>query len=605
MKYKRMRSLLLTAAIICGLLTGCQTTTPSESINPSTPDDTPADLAQPIGMVSIDDPAVLQPNSSILTAELLAKAAENPVVTSEDHPRWTGFVLGQGYEHQFDTSAREIELSAEWGFNSVRLNLHYLTLFSEDVQTVDMDHFQQLDELIATAIENDMHFNICLTCIPGRSTLCLVNDYEYSGDFDLFINPEKQELALNVYRVLAARYKDVPNFNLSVTPIWEALNKDLSTGLPYEDYTPEDAAVFLGLAIDAIRTEDPDRLVIYEPTPNASNFNESADEVLVAKAEADKRGNAIISYNHGEMAYLNACMTDAAGAHIDNMNNSMYVPSYPNYIYSVAASCWVNAPVAINGFLPSGTTLDLYLERSGKNTILDISVDGTSLYSEELHDAEYAVGNRLSALYPFAESEKHISITLKEDAEEIIIACLKDGGFDICGILLTLPEEYAQEHWYYVQPYDEFTGNEAETGIVRRPTTCVILAPNDYSGYGRKITVHEDLTYTSDHVWEEASAETIEKHVSGMNNVDGNCVVRFERADFSGTTWSSMKAYYEDLLQSFDNYNFGWWSNDWWLMTEEYPQTKIIAECPSTEYAGYEHFNLELLQLLQKYQSKD
>jgi len=156
-----------------------------------------------------------------------------------------------------------------------------------------------------------------------------------------------------------------------------------------------------------------------------------------------------------------------------------------------------------------------------------------------------------------------------------------------------------------VEPYDVFLGNEEEDGVVLRPSTSVIISPNNYEGFGRKIIIHEDLTYTTEQIWEEASPESIHRNVSAMDEVDGNCVVRFERADFSGTTWSSMKAYYEDLLQSFENYNFGWWSNDWWLMTEEYPQTKIIAECPSTEYAGYEHFNLELLQLLQKYQSKD
>lgn len=66
-----------------------------------------------------------------------------------------------------------------------------------------------------------------------------------------------------------------------------------------------------------------------------------------------------------------------------------------------------------------------------------------------------------------------------------------------------------------------------------------------------------------------------------------------------------MSVYYEDLLKSFEEHDFSWFSNNWWLLTDEYPQNRVIAECPSTEYAGYEHFNLELLQLLQKYQSKE
>ncbi|MBE6883270.1 MAG: hypothetical protein E7487_01545 [Ruminococcaceae bacterium] len=561
-------------------------------------------LGESASIVSVNDPTVVTPDPHILTPDLLEKAAKNPVVTSEDHPRWTGFVLGQGNENQFDTSVREIELSAEWGFNSVRLNLHYLALFSEDAQTVDVGRLQQLDELVAASIENDIHFNICLVSIPGRSKLNLIYDYNYIGDFDLFINPQKQELALNVYRVLAARYKDVPNFNLSITPIWEALNKDLSTGLPYEDYTPEDAAAFLGSAIDVIREADLDRLVIYEPTPYG-NPGQVVEEILPAVEEAEKRGNTLISYNFGESAYISASMTNTEGRNFDDMNNSMYVTDYPNYIYAVASTVPGDVPITINGLLPAGTTIDLYLERSMNGAALDISTNGTSIYSEKLPDSEYVISERLSALYPFATSEKQISVTLAEDTEEIVIACRSDGWFDICGIRLTLPDKYAQERWFYVEPYDVFLGNEEEDGVVLRPSTSVIISPNNYEGFGRKIIIHEDLTYTTEQIWEEASPESIHRNVSAMDEVDGNCVVRFERADFSGTTWSSMKAYYEDLLQSFENYNFGWWSNDWWLMTEEYPQTKIIAECPSTEYAGYEHFNLELLQLLQKYQSKD
>ena len=53
--------------------------------------------------------------------------------------------------------------------------------------------------------------------------------------------------------------------------------------------------------------------------------------------------------------------------------------------------------------------------------------------------------------------------------------------------------------------------------------------------------------------------------------------------------------YYEDPLKSFAQYGFSWWPNDWWLL---HGDKDIVAECPYTEYAGYEELNLELLQLL-------
>lgn len=556
-------------------------------------------------VVPIDDPAATTPNPNILTAELLAKANQNPTVTAEEHPRWTGLALAHGYAGQFGTFPSELAHNAEWGFNSARVMLHYETLFSNDVSEADITMLHKLDEMVAAAIDHNVHLNIVLCALPGRNVqeASPENDYISTAELDLFINENKQTMAKRIFTLLAKRYKDVPNFNFSISPFYEVLNKDLSTGLPYEEYTEEDVARFLGEAIDVIRAEDPDRLVIYEPTPTNHELDVIRESTPI-KAVADSKGNAIISYNFCQTPYVYACMTATEGEHIDNMNHSMDIPAYPNYIYSVASSVWVGAPIVLDGLLPAGTTIDLYLERSGSSGTLEISADGISLYSEALEDAEYAISERLSRSYPFATSEKQISVTLTEDADSVTISCLRDGGFDLCGIRLTLPEEYAVERWYYIQAYDVFQGLEEEAGVAKKRSSEVILSPNDHDS-GRRITIHDDLRYTSEHVYEEASAETINAWSDAIAGFDGNCVIRFERADFSGATWSSMAAYYEDLLKSFEEYGFSWWSNDWWLLTEEYPQTKVIAECPSTEYAGYEHFNLELLQLLQKYQSKD
>ncbi len=590
MKNKKIISLLLSVVVVVGAMCGCG----SEG------------STQPKGMVSVDDPAVLQPNSSILTAELLEKAAKNPIVTSEDHPRWTGFTLGY-FDDIGDpcTTQRTVELSAEWGFNSARVALKYDELFSRDMTQADMDAFYILDSMVAAAIEHDIHLDIAMYSLPGRNVIeaAADNDYISTAELDLFINEEQQVLAKKVLSVIARRYKDVPNFNLSISPLYEPTNTNLSTGLPSPDYTWDDVAIFLGTAIDAIRAESPDRLIIYEAS-NANDQNVIIEESTLTKAVADEKGNVVIMYNFCQMPYVYACMTDTVGKHIDNMNSSMFIPEYPNYIYAVAGGIWVNAPIVIDGFLPAGTVLDLYLARSFPNTTLDISVDGVSMYREDLSEAEYTISEHLGVYYPYATSEKHISITLTEDADKITISCLVDGGFDPSGILLTYPEEYAVERWYYAQPYDVYMGTEKSEGIQLKHTSSVMLAPN-YHDKGRYITIHDDLTYISDHIAEEASSDTISEWSRAIADFDGNCVIRFERADFSGGIWPEMKEYYEDLLKSFEEYGYSWWSNDWWLMTEEYPHTKVVAECPTTQYAGYEYFNLEMLELFQKYQSKD
>lgn len=557
-------------------------------------------ILRAVCIVEIAPPPADTAYSYIITEELLAKANENPVVTSEDHPRWTGFVLGYGAPVGFSTSAREIKLLAEWGFNSARVMIHYETLFSRDGQTADLVQFAELDRLVAAAIENDVHLNILLSEIPGRNASPAVasTGWESWADLDLFINPEKQEQTLHIYRTLAARYKDIPNFNLSITPFFEALNYNRSTGLPAPEYTPDDVAAFLGRAIDAIREEDPDRLIIYEPTPNIG-YEGIVYDSTSAKAVADSKGNVIISYNFCEGTYVYACMTMTEGKHIDNMNRSLDLQPYPNYIYSVATRIDSDHDLTLNGCLPAGTKIDFYLERAHAEGTLNITADGINLYSEYLTAQEYAVGERLSGLYPYAESDKCISITLEQAVDEIVVS--RENGVEFCGIYLTLPDEYARERWYYAQEYDVAMGLEEKVGVAKRTSSGVMLAPNDYDN-GWDITIYDDLTYTSEHVWSEASAETVEMYSSGIARFDGNCVIRFERGTFGGATWDALSAYYEDLLQSYEKYGFGWLSNDWWEITNK---TDTIAGAEYIAFAGYEHFNMELLELLQKYQSKD
>ena len=577
----------------------------------------------PVGMVDINDPAVSVPHKRFLSEKILEKAAQNPEITSENHPRWTGFSIGY-FDRLGETGSRPklIKLVSEWGFNSARICLDYDELFSRDMTEANMNAFYLLDSIVAAAIEHDIHLNIIFFSIPGRNVIEAApeNDYISTPDLDLFVNEEKQAMADKIFEIIARRYKDVPNYNLSITPIWEPANKDRSTGLPYPEYTWDDAAAYLGRAIDVIRAEDPDRLIIYEPS--GSNDKEALEnEAVPAKAIADQKGNVIISYNFVQMAYVYACMTHVKGRHIDNMNSSMFIPEYPNYIYMVPEHICHgqdedDLAITLEGLLPEGTVITLQIKSSIGGT-LDISADGESLYSEELEEAEYEISEPLSSYYPYRVSEKSVSAVLPRDAENVVLSC-KKGAYDICGITLDMPEEYAVEKWYFAQAWDVYEGRETKEGVIKKSTSQVMICPNDFDR-GQIITVNDDMTYTTrnpentkhrtwvenDFYYDMADRGTIDAWSQMISEFDGNCVIRFERADFSGGIWPEMKEYYEDLLQSFEEYGYSWWSNDWWLMTEEYAITKVVAESPDESFAGYDHFNVELLELMQKYQSKE
>lgn len=551
-------------------------------------------------IVSIDDPIVSE-YSVALTEERIAKAQQNPVVTAEDHPRWTGFVLGETHTH--DTFVEEIATVAEWDFNSVRYKMRYSTFFNEDITEVDMLKLWKLDQMVASAIENDVHLNLCLCELPGRWTYIDEKTYKEKGEFDLFTNAKHQENADKVFRFLAERYKDVPNFNLSITPFFEPTSKNMSTGLKGAKYTEKDVATYLGHVIDLIREESPDRLIIYEPT-GANPIEEIVKEATPIKRAAEKKGNVIINYNACETAYAYASMGHSDGGNIDDMNHSMFIPQYPSYIYNMIGHIKGQNALTLDGVLPAGTKFDIYMRKTGAGT-LKVEADGNKIHSESLRDKKYKTSNILSDWYPFATSKGVISFTLKEDVTELVLSC-SSGFVDLAGICVTLPEEYAKPRWYYAQPYDVFLGKETKEGAMQVNNAEILLCPMDYIyDYADHVTIHEDLTYTTNHLAAEASLETIQTWAKQINEFDGNCVVRFERADMGGVIQGDMEEYYTDLLKTFEEYGYSWWSNDWLAMTDRYAQEKKTAECESVEYGGYRHFNYDTLEVLWKYRSKD
>ena len=345
-----------------------------------------------------------------------------------------------------------------------------------------------------------------------------------------------------------------------------------------------------------IRAESPDRLIIYEPSANN-------DAAVMAEAEprhavAEEKGNMIISFNFCEQPFVYAHMTAEEGQHIDNNNHSMLTPSYPTKYYSLSDYLDDTHTLTLDGCLPAGTVIDLYLAQSFDGQ-LSIDADGTELYRESLGQESYAVSAPLSRYMLYRTSDKKIRVTLAKDTQTVSFNC-SAGGLSWCGIDVLLPDSYAQDRWYYASEYDVFLGLEEESGVKQVRDARVMLWPVAGSQC-MTATIHEDLTYSTPSVYAESSADTIAAWCDAIEAFDGNCIIRFEAGCFSGVEWEDMKAYYSNLLSAFEEKGFSWMSNDYTAITSEYTQTKMIAGCPSAPYEDYPYFNLELLELLQSY----
>lgn len=212
-------------------------------------------------IVSIEEETVTEGFSQSLTPELRKKLEEAPVITAEEHPIWTGLIFGYAYDRQINDNSEEMRKCANYGFNSTRLLLDYEPFFNGDITEVNLTNLQTLDKMVETAIQYNLHLNICFATIPGREAYSNPVDFTSEGSFDLFVNEEKQEQVNRMWATLAKRYAEVPSAYLSFTPFWEAANTNLSTGLPAPEYTMEDIGNYLAEVVGEIRAQDEQRLL--------------------------------------------------------------------------------------------------------------------------------------------------------------------------------------------------------------------------------------------------------------------------------------------------------------------------------------------------------
>ena len=557
--------------------------------------------------MALNNVSVVTPNSEILTPELIAKAKSKTEVTSENHPRWTGFIFS---EESFGDDLRYLEDSAKFGFNAARLLYRYEDLFNKEATQANTVALEYLDKMLAKAIEYDMHIDFMFLSLPGFANH-LDENYSSTAELDLFTNPVKQAKANAIAEVLAKRYKDIPNSALTFSTLFEARNPDRSTGLPYPEYSVNEVGKFILSNITTIRAINKSRLIFCETGSgyDSVGWANMEDESAIVKSYLKGINNIIFTYNFDCGAYIYAGMNALEGENIDDNNHTTAIVEYPIYWYGVGDVVHDGYPVKIDGFLPEGTEINIHLRKSSAGTLI-ISTDKGELHQETLSEITYNTSLSGTRCYgPLYYSDKVVSAAIPANTSSINISCL-DGSFILGLIELVMPEKYAVERWYYATDYDAHLGLVDKAGLFKRSVNHVLISPNfSLDEYDERflpennhITVKEDLTYMSEKIRAEATPNSIKLWGENCTRFNNDAVVRYESAAFGGTTWNSVKSYYEDVLKMYAEHNYSWFSNDWWIMTNNM-SSKVLG-WPDQEYAGYPHFNLELLQLLQKYREK-
>jgi endoglucanase len=173
---------------------------------------------------------------------------------------------------------RDIDSLAAWGFNSVRLPMHY-NLYTPSIQEENgqitwLDEgFKRTDELLSWCATNKMYLILDLHATPGgQGKDAAISDYDDSKP-SLWESAANQEKMTALWKKLAARYKDNPwigGYDIINEPNWNFSGTN-QNGCDEKGNAPLKA---LQLSITkAIREVDTNHIIIIEGNCWGNNYN--------------------------------------------------------------------------------------------------------------------------------------------------------------------------------------------------------------------------------------------------------------------------------------------------------------------------------------------
>jgi hypothetical protein len=584
-------------------------------------------VSDTLPFIQLSDAQAVTYDKTAITDKLLAKANAQPKVTLDNIPYWTGFVYGWAQRDDLFKAFKESDIRnmANWGFNSVRLPMDYRDIFNDNVSQVNLLALRQLDKVISFGMKYNIHVEIQFFYMPGWWTE-MSDNYKYTGSLDLFTNPEHQRQAQDMWRLLARRYKDIPNSALSFIPIFEAENWARSTGtdiVKQKKYTSNEIIkVLLGL-IDAIRSESPERLISLE-----SNSDRNLNEDPVGKATFDK--GVLQNANYAADPYVYWTWNESL---TDDRTHSYFMPDWPLTRYYTKVQITGNnyqkkdernSPLEFNGELVKGTVFNFYLTQvSGSGTFV-VTADGKEIFKQDINPKVgedgcesikdgvyyYKTEPEFSFVAPYAKSDKMLSFTLDGNAKKLEISFTgeKSGWIKWSEIDVTLPDSYAVDRWWEESYYDAHL-NGTEPGAFKRKTSLITIIPLDYDysndiANKNPITIHPDVTYTTDKIMERVDKQYISDWVDGRLSLYGSVplLLRFESARFAGAVGDSTAKYYRDLLSVLQSHHISWYNNDFFVIT--YGNGGSYAGDDLVQYDQYSALDVKLLKVLQEYQEK-
>lgn len=217
-----------------------------------------------------------------------ALASELPEPSWNKLPRWRGFNLLNKFGKEWSNGPfqeEDFRWIAEMGFNFVRLPMDYRTWIKDgDWRRFDEDALKQVDDAVAYGRKYGIHVLINFHRAPGYT---VASPKEPKS---LWTDPEAQEVCALHWATFARRYRGIPNRNLSFNLFNEPGGVDAATH-----------ARVVKIMVDAIRKEDPDRLVICDALQWG---NAPSEELLPLRVGVATRGYAPFTLTHYKASWV-------------------------------------------------------------------------------------------------------------------------------------------------------------------------------------------------------------------------------------------------------------------------------------------------------------
>lgn len=275
----------------------------------------------------------------LITAAASFAAAPLPEATAAKLPRWRGFNLLEKFtftgRHQ-PFLEDDFRMISEFGFNFVRLPMDYRDyIVGGDWVRFDESALAQIDQAVEWGRRYGIHVCLNLHRAPGWTVA------QPREDRNLWTDAEAQRVAALHWGMFARRYQGVPNSSLSFNLFNE----------PASDLTATVYAAVVGKMLDAIRTEDPNRLVLCDGLRWGTK---PVPELIPLGVGQMTRGYSPFSLTHFRASWVGD-------------NTKWATPVWPSYAgtngtllspHKGADACH---PLVIEGPLAAGSTLRLTL----------------------------------------------------------------------------------------------------------------------------------------------------------------------------------------------------------------------------------------------------